>query len=738
MPGDHEHARRPHGEDPLAAALGGSSGAPPGREGPSAEPLAALARAGGLAREGFFSEAWACLACLDEATAEPRFLLPAAVLAYVVRRYDESLALFERAAERSPALAHAALGMAVVRARRLGWNADTRRLIERAIRGRSRRAYWHVQAERLFLDAGAPELALPHLRAALLEVPNEPRLWIERATVAASAESDGSDGGHRTAEVTDAIRRALELNGRGDGPTVPLLLEAASAATRAAALPLAVELLERASALDADDPRPLVELAERRLWCGDVDGAEALGRAAARVAGRCGGSLSEVGYLGVRRVLGAADVLRGDPERGLDYLGHPLGSERSEFGAETGGLSADYQLHLWRGEALYRLDRRYEAHRSLTAATMAADGFAPSAWVLRLLLALREGDGLAAHRDGEVREFVRVVARRVGGEAAGVEAEATLDRRDPAEVGALLERTLTALSGNRSTTPTCLVGGAVERLPPVDGERRASRRALLHLRAGDWRASLARLEAVVQRYPGYSLPDAHLGELLLWVGDVDGCRAALERAIASGPYTRWAYIGLAGAALLAGEPERALAECERGVAVMGSTGPAVYAYRGEAYLRLGRLDEAVEELERAVSLSPSRLGAWIALSVAKSRRGDADVERLHTELLAWAPGLVSDAAREVGVVPWPRRGAPDRAAVSRALEHALTLLRGNRGSTLYSYFTGDGRLRFVESRRDDAGRVRDAHAHDASDLALFDQLLARASEPSDLGGTGGP
>lgn len=688
-------------------------------------------------------------------------MLAAGILAYVTRDHARAIAWFRRAAAAAPQQASIAYRFALTRARRLGWNADIRALLAEASAADPTLPFWRVQAERLFLDAGAWDLALVELREATRLAPQSPALWMERATVASRAphedrhtapESNGRDGctgtnandasppvsppRHRADEVREAVDVAIR-NARAAGKgLLAYRLQGADALLRVGELGVAEQILRDARSDRRDDPRPLLELGELALWRLDLEAATEMARRAADLAHRADGAVADAAYLAVRRLLGASELLEGDAERALDYLGAPDDGSDTQFGADDLGLGDDYRLHLWRGEALVQLDQRYEAHRALTAATMAADGFVPAAWALRLILALRDEVDLVPHRDGEVREFVRAVAATAGtvdapaGGDAAAAADAILDACDVPAVSALLAETLRRSGGNRSTAPTVLVDGAPRRLRPITGERHTSRRALLHLRSGSWQESLTRLEAAVERYDGYALPDAHRGELLLWIGRTDEARDALERAIERGRWTRWAYIGLAGVALLEGDPERALRENERGLEVMGTIGPAVYAYRGEARLQLGRLDEAIDDLREAVRLSPTRLGSVVALAIALHRRGgdDDELRALHARLGTWAPALISDAAHECGVTVWERRGSPaDAATMTTILEHALTMMRGNRSSSLFSYFTADGALRFVETPSDDRGRTRDAHANDHDDLVLARELLTRAA-----------
>jgi predicted Zn-dependent protease len=132
-----------------------------------------------------------------------------------------------------------------------------------------------------------------------------------------------------------------------------------------------------------------------------------------------------------------------------------------------------------------------------------------------------------------------------------------------------------------------------------------------------------------------------------------------------------------------GRPERALQVLAEGVSVLRSEGPAVFMYRGEALRVLGRFDEAERDLQAAVAERPTRLSAWINLALARRALGNSDADAL-ARVETMAPRLLGDATAEVGA--------------DRALEHTLVMMRGNRSSTCWTYFTQDGRLQLVARR----------------------------------------
>jgi tetratricopeptide (TPR) repeat protein len=142
--------------------------------------------------------------------------------------------------------------------------------------------------------------------------------------------------------------------------------------------------------------------------------------------------------------------------------------------------------------------------------------------------------------------------------------------------------------------------------------------------------------------------------------------------------------------------------------------------RGEALLRLGRLEEARVALQHAADLEPDHATTELLRTLADDR--DPSVERF-LELDTLATGLLSDAARELGITLWIDGGLlDDPPTLARVCAHARSLLTADR-STPISYRTGT-KLRHVA----EPAIARSAHADDANDLGLAAKLLVRAIE----------
>jgi len=441
-------------------------------------------------------------------------------------------------------------------------------------------------------------------------------------------------------------------------------LEAARVLVEAGETDEARRCLSCARELDARCVPARVGLAQLDLWSGQAAACASEVEAIRAI---------EPGSAAAARLEGAMALLDGRHDDAVRHLD-----------AAIVGDARDGEALLLRAEASLRLGQLVAARRDVIAALL-GPGFSLPGRVLWLLLDLREqgrGHDVDRQRLEEVADGLLELCPDAGpalasGAAAGVER--------------VVEEALCALHGNRTATPTHLVGGRLRRLRVRTAPRHASRQALELVRVAPLSRVLSALDAVVARYPASGLPLAHRGELHLWCGAKVESRRDFEAAIAIEPRTRFAYIGLTGVEILEGRLEAALEVSARGVATMRNTeGPAVPAYRGEALRRLGRTAEAIADLERSVKMNPTRLGAWANLGLARGDAGDtAGAADAFVRVAAHAPGLVSDAAREVG----DGEAGASMEAQRAILEQALVMMRGNRSSACVTYFTRDGQLR---------------------------------------------
>jgi tetratricopeptide (TPR) repeat protein len=269
------------------------------------------------------------------------------------------------------------------------------------------------------------------------------------------------------------------------------------------------------------------------------------------------------------------------------------------------------------------------------------------------------------------------------------------------------------MRGNRTLAPSYVDDrGALRPLRFRSGPRAASRRVLDRVDVASRSELLAELDALVAEHPTSAMPRCHRGELLSWLGDYEGARADLEGVIVQFPKTRWAYIGLATLDMVAGDHARALETLALGVCRMDdTTGVAVYGVRGEALRRLGRLDEAIDDLETARALRPNRLSAWINLALAYRARGRVDeARRAFEHARARAYPLFHDAARELGAwvddvrEPWDM------------LERSLELMLANRNSVTVTWRSRGSAPRILTGSPTSAAEVAALRAKENADV----------------------
>jgi tetratricopeptide (TPR) repeat protein len=151
----------------------------------------------------------------------------------------------------------------------------------------------------------------------------------------------------------------------------------------------------------------------------------------------------------------------------------------------------------------------------------------------------------------------------------------------------------------------------------------------------------------------------------------------------------------------------------------------VWRLRGEALLGLGRREQARNALARAAELEPDHATTELLRTLAAD--DDPDTKRF-LELDALATGLLSDAARELGVTLWIDGGLlDDPPTLARVCAHARALLTPDRATPI-SYRTRTGRNTTQLRHLAEPTVARSAHADDANDLSLAAKLLVRAIE----------
>jgi tetratricopeptide (TPR) repeat protein len=679
--------------------------------GPSVLPR--LLRATYLVERGLLAQARADVeAALEHGRGNPIAELASGLLCFATHDYQRALDRLSAACALGPKVAHRARQIAIGMTGALGWEHDVRAWLEQAIAAEPEHASWHAQAVRLYVRARWWSRALEHAERALALQPEHPSLWMERA------------GLHAALDQREAAASAIEqaLAQVADDERTTYLREGGRVAIEAGEFALARRCFGEALARAPHQPDLHVRLGELASWAGDHDEARAEAERALALQPEHPAALRLLGGLAVLAAAtpGVAPPAW-DEARGL--------LERALAGDPT-----DHQAHVWLAELYLRTRAYSQAHAQLHHASMNAGGFLFVAWLLRFLVVEYEHPQPLGIGPNRTEEFDAVLRELVPGPA-----EHALEVRSSEALTAAVEAAFVALRGNRSIHATHVVEGRLARLHARSGCRYASRWALQLLRVASPSECLAELDAVVAAYPGSALPACHRGELHLWLGNWAEARRDLERAIELVTGTRWAYMGLSTLDLLEGEYERALEVNAHGVRVMkDSEGPAIYVFRGEAKRKLGRLAEALAELEQSVAWHPARASATINLALTHAALARHDDLRVLWRRLVFeqAEGLMSDAAHELGLaIVGDGEWEPDLDTKVRVLEHALRMMGGNRSSGLLTYWTrAEGasgkRLRFVQhwpQRGRGAHETDRAHARQARDMLL--RALAAYSGP---------
>ena len=154
-------------------------------------------------------------------------------------------------------------------------------------------------------------------------------------------------------------------------------------------------------------------------------------------------------------------------------------------------------------------------------------------------------------------------------------------------------------------------------------------------------------------------------------------------------------------------------------------GAWAHRMRGEALLLLGQRERARDELARAAEMQPEHATTELLRMLADDR--EPSRERM-LQLDALATGLLSDAARELGVALWDDGGLiDDPPTFVRVLEHARSLITADRATPI-SYRTSTPRVAMQLRHLPDAAVARAAHTEDDADLDVCAKLLVRSIE----------
>ncbi|MCW8139744.1 MAG: hypothetical protein KIT58_12670, partial [Planctomycetota bacterium] len=192
-------------------------------------------------------------------------------------------------------------------------------------------------------------------------------------------------------------------------------------------------------------------------------------------------------------------------------------------------------------------------------------------------------------------------------------------------------------------------------------ERALVARGDVRLRAGDLTGALADFDAAQATSPRNRRWDAALGKarVLRRQGALAEADLALTRLLVGWPDFVDALLELADLRAALGEPERALPDQTRALAVLRAVADPgrlaqVHVERARTFVALGRLREAIDDCSRAVALAPTSTSALLLRGPLRALGGERAVgvedlaraaELGAREAGLWLAWLTGDAAR---------------------------------------------------------------------------------------------
>ncbi len=225
----------------------------------------------------------------------------------------------------------------------------------------------------------------------------------------------------------------------------------------------------------------------------------------------------------------------------------------------------------------------------------------------------RESRNLAAERTDEAR----AMDRRLGEFVLGNGSTRAADRRAPTEDDL---RKLTALG-----YVSAFSGKARDRIDPKTAVGIYAEAAEIKsvLGAGDVDQAERRLAAVVEKAPGFELPDIYTVsyEIRRRRGDRPGALGILEKAISAFPAKESFKISIVDELLETGQWEAAAERCRRFLDE-NERMTAAWILLGDIELDRGRADSAVESYRRALALEPGNSLVEVKNAAALAAAGD--------------------------------------------------------------------------------------------------------------------
>ena len=187
------------------------------------------------------------------------------------------------------------------------------------------------------------------------------------------------------------------------------------------------------------------------------------------------------------------------------------------------------------------------------------------------------------------------------------------------------------------------------------------------LRTRAWRDTVTLWSDVLAKYPDCTLALTNRSMAWISAGQPDRALADCERLVALSPRSTSALIQYGGALYQCGRYREAVAALDRGVA-LDSTDHRLYVNRGVVYARMAMSDAALRDFDRGLALDPTDSGARMGRGQLHLQRpGDYDLAAADfAEVVAREPGNVA-AGCDLGLALY--RGGRFADAL-RQLDHA--------------------------------------------------------------------
>jgi DNA-binding SARP family transcriptional activator/Flp pilus assembly protein TadD len=194
----------------------------------------------------------------------------------------------------------------------------------------------------------------------------------------------------------------------------------------------------------------------------------------------------------------------------------------------------------------------------------------------------------------------------------------------------------------------------------------------------DWRSAERELQTAIQLDPRNALAHQWMGNYLVVRGEGDAAHAAMRQAMRLAPHSAIATAAAGWTRYFAGEHGRALAYFGQ-AEELDDRLPMISLWRGLTLLEMGRRDEAVAALRKAVALMPGSAAFQATLAHALALTGDDEGARSILRTIRRRRGAVYVPPYEVAKA-YLALGERERAlklleSAYREKSHSMTLLR---------------------------------------------------------------